>query len=281
MADDGGRRRGGPARRKRSGQKPAGQQQRQRTRSGGAPANTSWDPVAAWYTGWVGKSGSVYHRRVALPAVMRLAAPADGESLVDIGCGHGVLSQPVLKTGASYTGVDFSPRLIEAARRNAPAGSRFFHGDARRLTELPGLGEGSHDVAVFMLSIQDMDPLDAVLEQATAVLRPGGRLVIFMLHPAFRVPRGSGWGFDENRKLRFRRVDHYLDELAVPMKAFAEAGSAGRRGTTWSFHRPLSAYFRELARGGLMVDAFEELPDPLENEPSGIPMFVALRGVKQ
>src|SRR5690625_333549 len=129
-----------------------GGQQARRQRGGQAPANTSWDPVASWYTGWVGKSGSVYHRKAALPTVMRLAAPAEGEKLVDIGCGHGVLSRPVRQAGAAYTGVDFSGRLIEAARRGAVKGARFLHADARRLTGLPGLEAGSHDVAVFMLS---------------------------------------------------------------------------------------------------------------------------------
>lgn len=213
--------------------------------------------------------------------MLRLAGLTGGEKFVDIGCGHGVLSRPVREAGASYTGVDFSARLIEAARRGAPRDVRFLHGDARKLTELPGLGPESHDVAVFMLSIQDMDPLDVLLEEAAAVLRPGGRLVIFMLHPAFRVPRGSGWGYDENRKLRFRRVDRYLGELAVPMKAFAEAGRVGQRGTTWSFHRPLSAYMTEMVRGGLLLDALEELPDPLEEKPTDIPLFIALRAVKQ
>src|SRR5690554_1964741 len=103
-----------------------------------APHNTSWDPVATWYTGWVGKSGSMYHRKSALPTVLRLAAPERGESLVDIGCGHGILARPVLKTGSAYLGVDFSPRLIEAARAANPKSARFLHGDARELTGLPG-----------------------------------------------------------------------------------------------------------------------------------------------
>lgn len=256
---------------------PAGE----RPQSGSkAPRNTSWDPVASWYTGWAGQGGSIYHRRVALPTVMRLADPQRGERLLDVGAGHGVLARPVLKTGADYTGVDFSPKLIEAAQKTNPRAARFLHGDARRLLELPEVEPASQDIVVFMLSIQDMDPLSEVLEQATRVLKEGGRLVIFMLHPAFRVPRGSGWGVDEQRKLRYRRVDHYLNELAVPMKAFAEAGNVGRRGTTWSFHRPLSAYFEGLFRGGLVVDAFEELADPLEKKASLIPMFTAFRGRK-
>ncbi len=274
-----GKRSGSVQRRRRTPERTE-PEQKTAPQTSAAPHNTSWNPVATWYTGWVGKSGSMYHRKSALPAVLRLAAPERGESLVDIGCGHGILARPVLKTGSAYLGVDFSPRLIEAARAANPKSARFLHGDARELTGLPGVGVGSFDAAVFMLSIQDMDPLDAVIGQAVELLGDGGRLVIYMLHPAFRVPRGSGWGFDPDRKLRYRRVDHYSRELAVPMKAFAEAGAPERRGTTWSFHRPLAAYFRALTDRGLTVDAFEEHADPLEKEPSGIPMFVALRARK-
>src|SRR5690625_3325559 len=228
--------------RRRRKQRRTGSGPRNRAPAGARqPSGSKARRNASWYTGWAGQGGSIYHRRLALPTVMRLADPQRGERLLDVGAGHGVLARPVLKTGADYTGVDFSPKLIEAAQKTNPRAARFLHGDARRLLELPEVEPASQDIVVFMLSIQDMDPLSEVLEQATRVLKEGGRLVIFMLHPAFRVPRGSGWGVDEQRKLRYRRVAHYLNELAVPMKAFAAAGNVGRRGTTWRFHRPLPA----------------------------------------
>jgi hypothetical protein len=35
-------------------------------------------------------------------------------------------------------------------------------------------------------------------------------MVLLLTHPCFRVPRQSGWGWDEQRKLQYRRVDRYL-----------------------------------------------------------------------
>ena len=52
----------------------------------------SWDPVADWYTGWVGVEGSEHHRRLAIPALMELLAPAPGERILDVGCGPMVLT---------------------------------------------------------------------------------------------------------------------------------------------------------------------------------------------
>jgi ubiquinone/menaquinone biosynthesis C-methylase UbiE len=248
---------------------------------------THWDPVAKWYNGWVGKRGSLYHRAVALPTVMELANPQAGELVLDLGCGQGVLAPHVLKRGARYQGVDGSRTLIQLARKHhteegkRKGAAQFILGDARKLRELKELREKSADVAVFMLSIQDMDPLNEVLEAAAWAVKPDGRIVIFMLHPAFRVPRQSGWGYDPKRKLTYRRIDSYLTSQGVPMKAYAEVTSRAS-GTTWSFHRPLSAYINTLSELGFMLEHLAELPDPNagqkdSKESPEIPMFAAFK----
>lgn len=93
------------------------------------------------------------------------------------------------------------PLLIRAGRRALGSQGRLFVGDARNLSQVPGLQAESFDAVVFLLSIQDMDPLPAVLRSAAWSLRAGGRLVILMTHPCFRVPRQSGWDWDAQRKL--------------------------------------------------------------------------------
>jgi len=246
-----------------------------------ASVRTSWDPVAKWYSGWVGKKGSLYHRKVAIPTVLGLSNLHPGEHLLDLGCGSGVLAPHVLKRGAGYVGVDASRTLIRLARQFHGGRAAFLQGDVRRLPDLAELHPESFDVVVFMLSIQDMDPLEEVLRAGSWALKAGGRLVIFMLHPCFRVPRGSGWGVDEKRKLTYRRVERYLGRHQVPMKAYAEVSSAN--GSTLSFHRPLTSYVNALAEEGLYMDRLEELRDPLTDarpaQPD-IPLFVALRARK-
>ena len=247
--------------------------------------SASWDPVADWYTGWVGAEGSEHHRRLAIPALLDLLRPAAGEHVLDVGCGPGVLAPHAARAGARYTGVDASRRLVAFARRHHGAHGRFVEGDATRLRTLPELAEGAYDAAAFLLSIQDIDPLEDALASAAWALRSGGRVAILMTHPCFRIPRQSGWGWDAGRALRFRRVDRYLTRLAVPMK-----GYAGRRGATRSYHRPLEAYVNGLAACGLLVDAVREIP-AFHTHPPGprakaeranreIPLFLGLRAVK-
>jgi SAM-dependent methyltransferase len=261
----------------------AGNEQRSRGRR--RPTDTSWDRVAGWYDGWVGSRGSHYHRAVAIPATLELLDPRGGESVLDIGAGQGVLAPYVARTGARYTGIDASPRLIALARRRHGHLGRFIVGDAGRMPTLTGIARASHDAAVFLLSIQDIDPLERVVNSVAWALRPTSRIVVFMTHPAFRIPRHSGWGFDPGRRLVYRRLDGYLSPMDVPMR------SVGGERPTRSFHRPLSSYVNALAHVGFAIDAMLEIPDlPPDERPSvarrssaanlDIPMFIGLRAVR-
>jgi SAM-dependent methyltransferase len=242
-----------------------------------------WDPVADWYAGWVGAEGSEHHQRLAIPAVLELLGPAPGERILDIGAGSGVFAPHIAAAGADYTGVEISPRLLAHARRLHARAGRFLLGDAARLAELPELRRASFDGAVFLLSIQDIEPLEAALASAAWALRRGGRLVILMTHPCFRVPRQSGWGWDEGRRLRYRRVDSYMSPLAVPMKSYDGGG-----GSTRSYHRPLAAYVNGLAACGVPVEQLREITTHREASAGPqaraenranreIPLFLGLR----
>lgn len=258
-----------------------------RRRSTGS--ETSWERVATWYDGWVGERGSAYHRELAIPTVLDLLEPVSGEAVLDVGGGQGVLAPHLAERGTRVTVVDASPRLIAAARRRHSTlrGVRFVVGDARRLSAVADLDRGAYDAAVFLLSIQDMDPLDDIFAAVSWALNATGRVVILMTHPAFRQPRHSGWGVDEGRKLTYRRIDGYLTPMAVPMKAL------GGGPPTRSFHRPLSAYVNALGDAGFAVDAMIEVPDlPPERRPgraargdaraqAEIPLFLGLRAVRR
>ena len=253
---------------------------------------TSWEPLAEWYDGWVGKEGSLHHRQLAIPALLDLLAPQPNEAILDLGAGQGVLAPYVAKAQGRYTGVDASAKLVQLARQHHGRQGRFLCGDVRHLNALPEIRAGTFDAVTFLLSLQDMDPLAHVLAAAAWALVPGGRVVIVMTHPSFRVPRQSGWGWDASRKLRFRRIDHYLTPLAVPLKSYAvNAKSEDAQGTSRSFHRPLHSYVNELAAQGLWLNALNEIPtfkrsrgkkqaEAEKRANEEIPLFLALRAVK-
>jgi ubiquinone/menaquinone biosynthesis C-methylase UbiE len=236
----------------------------------------------------VGEGGSEYHRKLALPAVLRVLEPQPGDAILDNGCGQGVLAPLIARAGALYVGVDASHRLLDLARRRHGSSGKFVLGDARKLPAIKDLSPASFDAVVFLLSLQDMDPLTEALSGAAWALKPRGRVVLLLTHPAFRVPRQSGWGWDEGRKLMYRRIDRYLTPLPVPMKALPGKNS---QATTRSFHRPIQDYVNGLAAYDMLTDHFEEIPaHKLKSKEPGsraetmarqeIPLFLALRAKK-
>lgn len=240
---------------------------------------SGWDNVADWYDGWVGKYGSDHHQKLAIPSLLDCLTLDKNTNLLDIGCGSGVLAPYIAETGASYTGIDISPKLISIAKRYHAQHGKLKVADARKLTRY--FAENEFDICTFLLSIQDINPLMTTIQQAASVLCEGGTLAILLVHPCFRIPRQSGWGYENNRKLQYRRIDHYLTPLKIPMKQH-------KRGTTISFHRPLSAYINTLANCGLVIDKLNEITtyqsgkNKAENRANEeIPLFMAIRAKKQ
>lgn len=244
----------------------------------------SWDPLASWYDGWVGKGGSKHHNKVAIPVLMELLDPKPNEKILDMGCGQGVMFPHITKSGAKYTGFDLSKQLISKAKEYHKGD--FFVADAANLQQSRVVKKGSFDAAFFMLSIQDIDDLKGAINSAAWATNEQGRVVLLMLHPAFRIPRQSGWGFDERRKLQYRRIDSYLSTLNVPLKSYP--GQKERKSI--SYHRPLQEYINTLGEAGFAVDKIIEAPTykqvegkkaKAENRANQeIPLFLGIRAKK-
>ena len=245
---------------------------------------TEWSgDVAEWYDRLVGDEGSEYHRHVVHPGVLRLLAPDSGEPVVDIACGQGALARLLHERGAEVTGVDAAADLVRAARQRGPEDVRYHVGDARELGFLPA---GAFAAAACVLAIQNIHPIQPVFEGVRRLLRPGGRFVLAMMHPCFRGPKETRWGWDEG--VQFRRVDRYL----LPRKSPIVTHPGKTPDVyTWTFHRPIGAYVKALRNAGLLLDALEEWPSHKTSEPGPraaaentarkeIPMFLALRAVK-
>lgn len=215
--------------------------------------STSWEGVARWYGKHMEKEDTVQDA-VVLPGAERLLSPVPGKRYLDIACGEGAFTRLIARTsGVKVAGFDAAPSLIDRAKKRAPAGADYRVADARRFAQ--SYPPESFDGASCMLAIQNIDDVGAVFAEAAKVLKRGARLVIVMNHPSFRQLRQSGWGWDEDRKLQYRRVDKYLGAYDVDVRA--HPGSAPDV-VTRSFHRPLQAYVKALAKHGFAVVDLEE-----------------------
>lgn len=227
-------------------------------------SNRGWDPVAAWYDKLVGEAGSDYHRHVILPAALRLLDARPGESLLDLCCGQGVLLGHLLeREPARVTAVDASPRLVEAAQRRHAKDPRvrFFVADAAK----PGpWADGKHDAAVCLMAVHDVADLDGLCRGLARALKPGGRAVLVMMHPCFRIPRQSHWGWDDAKKIQFRRLDCYASPIDIPITTHP-----GKRGgeQTIFHHRSLATCLGALGRANLAVTDVDELFSHRRSQP--------------
>ena len=107
-------------------------------------------------------------RRKTVKAVVQ-----SGDRVLDAACGTGDLAIIAAKAGGTVTGLDFSERMLERARRKAPE-LEWIQGD---LLALP-FPEDSFDSATVGFGVRNVADLPASIAELRRVLRPGGRLAI-------------------------------------------------------------------------------------------------------
>lgn len=245
---------------------------------------TSWGGVAEWYEELL-SGKDTYQEKVIMPNLLRLMEIKTGESVLDIGCGTGFFSNVFHKAGANVTGVDVGKELIEIAKKQFSR-IRFEVSSAEKM---PVIKNESFDKAVMVLSLQNMKDAGAAIGEAARALKKEGKLFLVLNHPCFRIPGESSWGWDERKKIQYRRLDGYLSEKKIKIQMHPGENPSE---ITWSFHRPLQFYFKFLGKKGLLVERLEEWVSHKETSAgprkeaenkarSEFPMFMFLQAVKR
>lgn len=249
-----------------------------------AATDMGWDHVAKWYDRLLEERTSDLYAEVVLPGTLGLLGAVEGQRVLDVACGQGQLCRMLAERGAEATGVDAAPRLIEFAKARGPADIDYRVGDARAID--PTLS--GFDCATCVMALMNIEPFAPVVEGIARALRAGGAAVIVVLHPGFRVPKHSDWAWDGTVR-QSRRVWAYLSDRQIPVTMNPGAAASGAdEVTTWTYHRPMQAYFNAIAEAGLAVERVEEWASHRRSEPGPraeaedrarreIPMFLAIR----
>ena len=107
-------------------------------------------------------------RRITAQSVVK-----PGDAVLDACCGTGDLAIAAARAGGTVTGLDFSERMLERARRKAPD-IEWVSGD---MLSLP-FADAAFDAATVGFGVRNVDDLERGLEELRRVLKPGGRLGI-------------------------------------------------------------------------------------------------------
>jgi demethylmenaquinone methyltransferase/2-methoxy-6-polyprenyl-1,4-benzoquinol methylase len=112
-----------------------------------------------------------------------------GDRVLDACCGTGDFAVEAERRGGRVVGLDFSPRMLERARRKSGT-IEWVEGDA---LELP-FGDGEFDAATVGFGVRNLADLQDGLAELARVLRPGGRVAVLeitrprgILRPFFRL----------------------------------------------------------------------------------------------
>ena len=147
------------------------------------------------------------------------------------------------------------------------------------------------DLVFCILAIQNIEKVKETFLEVNRCLKKGGRFILVINHPSFRNPRKTDWGYDENKKIQYRRIEEYMSESKVEIDMNPGEKNPKKKKYTITFHRPLQFFFKNFKNTGFAVTSLEEWISHKESEKGPksdqenksrheIPMFMSLGAFK-
>jgi 2-polyprenyl-6-hydroxyphenyl methylase/3-demethylubiquinone-9 3-methyltransferase len=121
-------------------------------------------------------------RHFARPPQMR---PLEGLHILDVGCGGGLICEPLARMGARVTGLDPAAENVEAALRHAAGEGLDINYRAGRAEDLRAQGE-VFDAVVCLEVVEHVPDPAAFLAVCAGLVRPGGLMLLSTLNRTFK-----------------------------------------------------------------------------------------------
>ena len=242
----------------------------------------AWDANAAFWDEKMAE-GNDFVNVLQWPAILRLLNPQPGQRILDIATGNGLTARRLAVLGAEVTAFDFSAELIKLAQARTPSNLNitYYVLDATDESALLGtLGasgtsgisdtSGSFDSALCNMALFDMASIEPLFHVLPKLLKPGGRFVFSLTHPAFNntssVHVAEEMDVEGEIKLVYSvKVSQYM----TPHQAYGAAMRNQPR-PQFYFDRPLQYYLNLSFQNGFVLDGFEERafpPDHSQTNP--------------
>jgi 2-polyprenyl-6-hydroxyphenyl methylase/3-demethylubiquinone-9 3-methyltransferase len=103
--------------------------------------------------------------------------PLDGLRLLDVGCGGGLICEPLARLGGQVTGLDPATENVEAARRHAAGQGLVIDYRTGRVEDLE-VERGAFDAVICLEVIEHVPDPGAFLKGCSALIRSGGLMLL-------------------------------------------------------------------------------------------------------
>ncbi|WP_377641342.1 class I SAM-dependent methyltransferase [Oryzobacter terrae] len=220
----------------------------QRTEDGTTAGATDYDGFAAAYA--AENEGGLFNAYYARPEILRLAGDVSGRRVLDAGCGSGPLTESLRDRGALVTGVDVSAAMVDLARERLGDDADLRVADLAAPLPFP---DASFDDVVASLVLHYLEDWSGPLAELRRVLRPGGRLLLCVNHPAaYAIVYPEADYFAVTRYSE----DYVFDGQTVWL-------------TFW--HRPLHTMADSFSAAGFRISTISEPPPAPDTPPELLP----------
>jgi 2-polyprenyl-6-hydroxyphenyl methylase/3-demethylubiquinone-9 3-methyltransferase len=146
--------------------------------------------------------------------------------ILDIGCGGGILTESLARTGASVTGVDMAPELINIARAHAESQNLDIDYQAISSQALAAVAPGQYDVVTCMELLEHVSDPGELIQDAATLTKPGGTLFFSTLNRTWQSYLQAILSAEYLLKLLPVHTHHY-DQFIRPAELDAWARNAG------------------------------------------------------
>jgi len=113
-------------------------------------------------------------------------ATVSGSSVLDVGCGGGLLCESLARAGGTVTGIDLAPGMIEVARLHAAHAALAIDYRVADAASLAGTAPASFDVVTSMEMLEHVPDPERMVATLAALVRPGGHVFVSTLNRNLR-----------------------------------------------------------------------------------------------
>ena len=200
--------------------------------------------------------------RVSLldPNIISLAGEIKGRRILDAGCGNGYLTRRLATLGAVVTGVEPSNNLFRYCsekEREVPLGIKYMQCDLSKME----LNE-EYDLVVLINVLMDILEYQTALVNCIKVLKPGGEVIISILHPCFPGSE-SDW-----KNTGYVQVSEYFDAPPIKQKY------------GYLITRPIQDYFNVLIENSCVIQRIIEPRQLGGSRNAHVPQFLMIKAKK-